>query len=74
MNDFAQQSLVDHVTSQSDYTGFAKAVENIPSFDEPNIHGSGHFAMGGVRDVGKRGAESGWWAGLSRRCTAGESM
>ena len=48
MNYFAQQSLVDHVLSQPDYTSFAFAIENVPSFDSPNIHGSGHFGVGGV--------------------------
>lgn len=48
MNSFAAQSLVDHVQSQPDYTSFARAIENIPSFNEPNIHGSGHFGAGGV--------------------------
>lgn len=48
MNYFAQQALVDHVLSQSDYTSFAFAIENVPSFDQPNIHGSGHFGVGGV--------------------------
>jgi tyrosinase len=48
MNTFAQQSLVDHVQSQPDYTSFARALENIPAFTEPNIHGSGHFGVGGV--------------------------
>ncbi|KAL2863121.1 tyrosinase family protein [Aspergillus lucknowensis] len=48
MNTFAQQSLVDHVQSQPDYTSFARALENIPAFTEPNIHGSGHFGAGGV--------------------------
>jgi tyrosinase len=48
MNTFAQQSLADHVQSQPDYTSFARALENIPGFAEPNIHGSGHFGVGGV--------------------------
>ncbi|KAJ0415561.1 hypothetical protein BJY00DRAFT_293349 [Aspergillus carlsbadensis] len=48
MNTFAQQSLVNHVQSQPDYTSFARALENIPAFTEPNIHGSGHFGVGGV--------------------------
>lgn len=48
MNYFAQQVLVDHVLSQPDYTSFAFAIENVPSFDQPNIHGSGHFGVGGV--------------------------
>lgn len=48
MNYFAQRSLVDHVLDQQDYTSFAFAIENVPSFDQPNIHGSGHFGVGGV--------------------------
>jgi len=48
MNSFAQQSLVDHVLAQPDYTTCVRAIENIPSFSEPNIHGSGHFGIGGV--------------------------
>lgn len=48
MNYFARQSLVNHVESQDDYTSFARALENIPSFTQPNIHGSGHFGVGGV--------------------------
>lgn len=48
LNTFAQQSLVDKVLATPDYTAFAKAMENIPSFDEPNIHGSGHFGVGGI--------------------------
>ncbi|KAJ5174026.1 uncharacterized protein N7500_001957 [Penicillium coprophilum] len=48
MNFFARQSLVDHVQAQSDYTTFARALENIPAFTQPNIHGSGHFGVGGA--------------------------
>lgn len=48
MNSFARQELVDYVVGQPDYASFAYALENIPSFDEPNIHGSGHFGVGGV--------------------------
>ncbi|KAJ5762105.1 uncharacterized protein N7511_005487 [Penicillium nucicola] len=48
MNYFAQQSLVDHVLAQPHYTSFARVLENIPSFSEPNIHGSGHFGVGGA--------------------------
>lgn len=48
MNVWAQQSLVDKVLSTSDYTEFARAIENVPSFDQPNIHGSGHFGIGGA--------------------------
>ncbi|KAH8429314.1 tyrosinase family protein [Aspergillus melleus] len=48
MNSFSRQSLVDIVTSQPDYTSFARAIENIPSFEEPNIHGGAHFGVGGI--------------------------
>lgn len=48
MNTFAQQSLVDVVLATSDYTAFARAIENVPTFDQPNIHGSGHFGVGGA--------------------------
>ncbi|KAJ6029211.1 hypothetical protein N7499_000356 [Penicillium canescens] len=48
MNYFAQESLVDHVLAQPDYTSFARALENLPSFTQPNIHGSAHFGVGGV--------------------------
>ncbi|KAF3020245.1 hypothetical protein E8E14_012263 [Neopestalotiopsis sp. 37M] len=48
MNSFAQQSLVDVVLATEDYTAFARAIENVPSFDRPNIHGSGHFGVGGA--------------------------
>jgi tyrosinase len=39
---------IDHVESQSDYTLFALVLENIPNFSQPNIHGSGHFGVGGI--------------------------
>lgn len=48
MNTFADPALVEEVLSQPDYTSFAKQIENLPSFDQPNIHGSGHFGVGGV--------------------------
>ncbi|KAF8847908.1 Di-copper centre-containing protein [Acephala macrosclerotiorum] len=48
MNSFAQQDLVDLVLAQPDYTAFSKQIENVPNFNFPNIHGSGHFGVGGV--------------------------
>ncbi|KAF1355754.1 monooxygenase [Lizonia empirigonia] len=48
MNTFANPALVNDVLAQKDYTSFARAIENVPSFDQPNIHGSGHFGVGGV--------------------------
>jgi len=48
MNTFADPKLVRNVLAQKDYSTFAREIENIPSFDSPNIHGSGHFGVGGV--------------------------
>ena len=48
MNNFAAQANVDVVMAQPDYTAFAKQIENEPVFSIPNIHGSGHFGVGGV--------------------------
>lgn len=48
MNHFARQDLVEYVLSQPDYTSFVFAIKNVPSFDQLNIHGSGHFGVGGV--------------------------
>ncbi|KAH6723859.1 hypothetical protein BKA61DRAFT_626744 [Leptodontidium sp. MPI-SDFR-AT-0119] len=48
MNTFAAKANVDVVMAQLDYTAFAKQVENEPVFSIPNIHGSGHFGVGGV--------------------------
>lgn len=48
MNFFAQQVAVNKVLAATDYTGFAKAVENEPVFTLANIHGSGHYGVGGI--------------------------
>lgn len=48
MNTFADPALVQNSLSQNDYTSFARAIENVPSFDTPNIHGGSHFGVGGV--------------------------
>lgn len=48
MNTFAAKKNVDVVMATTDYTSFAKAIENEPDFTIPNIHGSGHFGVGGV--------------------------
>lgn len=49
MNSFANPALVDKVMHTDDYTAFATAIEGTPSFTgEGNIHGSGHFGVGGV--------------------------
>lgn len=48
MNTFADPKLVEKVLAQNDYTSFARALENVPDFNVPNIHGSGHFGVGGV--------------------------
>lgn len=39
---------MEDVLAQEDYTSFARAIEKVRSFDQPNIHGSGHFGVGGV--------------------------
>ncbi|KAF9700786.1 hypothetical protein EKO04_001956 [Ascochyta lentis] len=49
MNTWADPKLVEEVLEQKDYTSFARAIENVPSFDLPNIHGSGHFGVGGAQ-------------------------
>ena len=48
MNTFADPALVESVLAQEDYTSFTRAIENVPTFDQSNIHGSGHFGVGGV--------------------------
>ncbi|KAH7356246.1 hypothetical protein BKA66DRAFT_251524 [Pyrenochaeta sp. MPI-SDFR-AT-0127] len=48
MNTWADPKLVRNVLAQEDYTSFAKAIEHLRSFKSPNIHGSGHFGIGGV--------------------------
>jgi tyrosinase len=48
MNTFADPALVEDVLAQEDYTSFARAIEKVRSFNQPNIHGSGHFGVGGV--------------------------
>jgi tyrosinase len=48
MNTFADAKLVQKVLAQKDCTSFARQIENVRSFAEPSIHGSGHFGVGGV--------------------------
>ncbi|KAJ5050484.1 uncharacterized protein L3040_002365 [Drepanopeziza brunnea f. sp. 'multigermtubi'] len=48
MNTFAAQANVDLVLASADYTAFARQIENEPVSSVPNIHGSGHFGVGGV--------------------------
>ncbi|KAK8096019.1 Di-copper centre-containing protein [Apiospora kogelbergensis] len=47
-NSFADPKLVQELLDQPDYTSFARTIEKVPTFDTPNIHGSGHFGVGGV--------------------------
>lgn len=42
------QSVVDGIMKAPDFGRFTKAVESVPSFDVPTIHGGGHFGVGGV--------------------------
>ncbi|KAF1980068.1 monooxygenase, partial [Bimuria novae-zelandiae CBS 107.79] len=48
INGFADPKLVAKVLEQPDYTSFARELEGSPSLDFMNIHGSGHFGVGGV--------------------------
>ncbi|KAK6863645.1 hypothetical protein PG995_000173 [Apiospora arundinis] len=47
-NSFADPKLVEEVLDQPDYASFARTIEKVPTFDAPNVHGSGHFGIGGV--------------------------
>jgi tyrosinase len=58
MNSFADPKLVQMVLSQPDYTSFAYALEGTPSFEARNIHGSGHFGVGGVLGTAGNAANS----------------
>ncbi|QDS76025.1 hypothetical protein FKW77_005021 [Venturia effusa] len=48
MNTWGDPAIVAHVLAQKDFTSFARELENKKTFAEPNIHGSGHFGVGGV--------------------------
>ncbi|KAL7271294.1 hypothetical protein RUND412_005961 [Rhizina undulata] len=41
------QSVVDEVTNNSYFGAMTRRMEALPSFSVPNIHGGGHFAIGG---------------------------
>jgi tyrosinase len=58
MNTFADAKLVQKVLAQPDYTSFARTLEGVPTFDQPNIHGSGHFGVGGVLGTAGNAANS----------------
>ncbi|KAH8724370.1 monooxygenase [Phaeosphaeriaceae sp. PMI808] len=48
MNTLSDAALVQEVLEQKDYTSFARVIEKVPTFDQRNIHGGGHFGIGGV--------------------------
>ncbi|KAK8139999.1 hypothetical protein PG984_000065 [Apiospora sp. TS-2023a] len=48
LNSFADPARVQEVLGQPDYASFARTIEKVPTFDTPNIHGGGHFGVGGV--------------------------
>ncbi|KNG49848.1 di-copper centre-containing protein [Stemphylium lycopersici] len=49
INVWADPKNVQHVLDAPDYTAFARRLEGEPSFAPPgNIHGSGHFGVGGA--------------------------
>lgn len=58
MNTFPDPKLVQKGMNQPDYTSFAREMEGVPSFDEHNIHGSGHFGVGGILGMTGNAANS----------------
>jgi tyrosinase len=48
INVWADRKLVQQVLDQPNYRAFARKVEGEPTFAVPNIHGSGHFGVGGA--------------------------
>lgn len=43
-----QQGVIDEMMSKKDFGAFARRTEGEPSFDVKNVHGGGHFGIGGV--------------------------
>jgi tyrosinase len=58
INQMADPKLVEEVLAQPDYTSFATTIEKTRSFDPPNVHASGHFAVGGILGTMGNAAES----------------
>lgn len=48
----ADPKLVTELMETKDYTSFAWTMEKVMDFDVPNIHGSGHFGIGGGQGQG----------------------
>ncbi|KAJ6259583.1 Tyrosinase [Drechslerella dactyloides] len=47
---WATSDLVNWVTNVTNYEDFAFRLENLPVFTSPNLHGAGHFGVGGALD------------------------
>ncbi|RPA75967.1 Di-copper centre-containing protein [Ascobolus immersus RN42] len=43
-----QHSVVTELNAKTNFKDFAYRMEGLPSFDYPNVHGGGHFGVGGV--------------------------
>lgn len=43
-----KHEVVDELMAKTDFEGFARRMEGEPSFEYPNVHGGGHFGVGGV--------------------------
>lgn len=43
-----KHEVVDELMVKTDFEGFARRMEGEPSFDYPNVHGGGHYGVGGV--------------------------
>ncbi|KAH8731557.1 hypothetical protein GQ44DRAFT_746267 [Phaeosphaeriaceae sp. PMI808] len=51
LNGYADPKVVEKVLVQENYTSFARQIENKRSLtlEDPNIHASGHFGVGGIQ-------------------------
>ncbi|EDU41090.1 monoxygenase [Pyrenophora tritici-repentis Pt-1C-BFP] len=48
LNTWTDPKLVENLLSQPTYETFDHALEGTPTFYKPNLHGSGHFDVGGI--------------------------
>ncbi|KAK3396984.1 hypothetical protein B0T20DRAFT_356175 [Sordaria brevicollis] len=46
--DLLKHEVVEELMEKTNFTDFARRMEGLPSFDYPNVHGGGHFGVGGV--------------------------
>lgn len=43
-----KHEVVSELMGKTNFTDFARRMEGEPSFDVPNVHGGGHYGVGGV--------------------------